>query len=364
MTHVFRFPESRILNPNCHTELLPSPTQVKIRFPATSAQLSLVADTRTNIRAILSGQSSKRLLVVGPCSIHNLHSAKEYAIRLRDLALQVKDQFVIVMRAYFEKPRTTTGWKGLLYDPHLDGSNDIIEGLYLSRQMLLDLAGLGVPAATEFLDPVTPLYFGDLVSWGSVGARTTASQIHRQMISALPIPTGFKNGTNGNVDIAINAILSASMAHGFIGLSEEGQAAIVHSPGNRDSHVVLRGAHTGPNYDRESIGRTLRRLELMDLPKRVMVDCSHDNCEKNHLLQATVFQSVIEQMVEGNQHIIGLALESFLAAGNQPLLSNNSISKQISITDPCLDWQSTEELILWGAKALAQTALCTAHEIV
>ncbi len=154
MTHVFRFPESRILNPNCHTELLPSPTQVKIRFPATSAQLSLVADTRTNIRAILSGQSSKRLLVVGPCSIHNLHSAKEYAIRLRDLALQVKDQFVIVMRAYFEKPRTTTGWKGLLYDPHLDGSNDIIEGLYLSRQMLLDLAGLGVPAATEFLDPV------------------------------------------------------------------------------------------------------------------------------------------------------------------------------------------------------------------
>ncbi len=352
------------LSDSTYSEFLPTPEQVKQRLPTNSAQAAVVIQTREAIRAILAGQSEKRLLVVGPCSIHDLHAAKEYAVRLHDLALRVKDQFVVVMRAFFEKPRTTTGWKGLLYDPHLDGSNDIIEGINLSRQMLLDLAELGVPAATEFLDPVTPLYFGDLVSWGSVGARTTASQIHRQMVSALSIPTGFKNGTNGNVDIAINAILSASMAHAFIGLSEEGQAAIIHSQGNRDSHVVLRGAYTGPNYDSESIDRVLKRLELMDLPKRVMVDCSHDNCGKDHLRQTSVFQSVIQQITSGNHSIIGLALESFLSAGNQPFISKDSLLKQVSITDPCLDWDSTEELIVWGADALSQTTTCAAHEIV
>ncbi len=336
-----------------NTQVLPTPREIKQKFCATPAQIALVAETRESIRKILAGHSTKRLLIVGPCSIHDLHAAKEYAQRLQELSLRVKDQFVILMRAYFEKPRTTTGWKGLLYDPHLDGTNDIVEGLYLSRQLLLDLAEMGVPAATEFLDPITPHYFGDLISWGSVGARTASSQIHRQMVSALSIPTGFKNATNGNVDIAINALLSASMAHSFIGLNEDGQAAIIHSAGNRDSHVVLRGAHSGTNYDRESIERVLQRLELMDLPMRLVVDCSHDNCGKNHLLQTSAFRSVIAQIIEGNQRIIGLVIESFLQAGSQPLASKDNLLKQVSITDPCLDWTTTEELILWGAKELS-----------
>jgi 3-deoxy-7-phosphoheptulonate synthase len=257
------------------------------------------------------------------------------------------------MRAYCEKPRTAFGWKGYLYDPFLDGSDDIEAGVRQTRQLLLELASLGVPTATEFLDPVTAHYYDDLVSWGSIGARTSSSQPHRQLVSGLSLPIGIKNGVAGNVSAAINGVLSASHPHTYIGINPLGQPSIIKSQGNPDTHVVLRGGDQGPNYDPESIQKVLHTLHKYNLPSRLLVDCAHGNSNKNPDKQLTVFQSVINQILEGNSSIRGLLVESHLFGGNQMLLNHNtSLRYGVSITDPCLDWQTTEHLVQWGLSRL------------
>lgn len=281
--------------------------------------------------------------------------AKEYAAKLRELAPRVSDSFLILMRVYFEKPRTTTGWKGLLYDPHLDGSHAINEGLHLTRKLLLDIAKLGIPTAAELLDPISCYYFSDLISWACIGARTSESQIHRQMASALPMPVAFKNSTTGNIEVAVNGVLTAGVPHAFFGINELGQTAWVSSEGNPHCHIVLRGGENKPNYDPESIAKALSFLEQHHLPSRIIVDCSHDNSNHKHEEQPAVFKSIMHQILEGERSIRGLILESHLVAGNQPLPKDlNHMKYAVSLTDPCLDWKTTESLILWAHDKIAK----------
>jgi 3-deoxy-7-phosphoheptulonate synthase len=334
-------------------ESIPNPLDLQRSLSVDPGQLDFVKRSRETIIKILNQEDPRLLLIVGPCSIHDIKAAKEYALKLKQLSQQVSKSFFIVMRAYMEKPRTTTGWKGLLYDPHLDGSHDIPAGLNLSRQFLLDLASLGVPAATEFLDPITPFYFGDLVSWGSIGARTTASQIHRQLVSGLKMAVGFKNTTDGDLSIVVNALASATGPHTYIGINEKGQAGIVRTKGNPHVHSVLRGHENSPNYDPASIQLTLDLLKRADLPPRLLVDCSHDNCYKKHENQPHVFQSVVHQIIEGNTSIRGMMVESNLQPGNQPLLGDPRLLKYaVSLTDACLGWETTEQLIHWADEKL------------
>lgn len=332
-------------------EPLPSPKELLSLLSASTSQYAFVQHARQSVSNILSGRSSHLLMIVGPCSIHDITAAKDFAKKLHALSEKVSDRIQLVMRTYFEKPRTSTGWKGMLYDPNLDGSNDLRHGLIQSRQLLLDLAELGIAAATEFLDPSTPQYLGDLIAWGSIGSRTSESQAHRQMISALSIPTGFKNGTDGSLDIAINAVHVASLPHSFIGLNGDGKVSIVRSKGNPDCHIVLRGGSAQPNYDKLSVKCAQQRLSESSLSTRLIIDCSHDNSGKNHQRQADVFRDVIDQILEGNQNIAGLILESHLRAGNQSF-NTNTIVSDLSVTDPCLDWETTESLILWAYNAL------------
>lgn len=340
-----------------HTTALPSPKDLMQKLPITSTQKQFVEKSRDQIRQIIKGNDQRLLLVMGPCSIHDITAAKEYAIKLRSLAQEVSDTFYIVMRTYFEKPRTARGWKGLLYDPWLNGSHDISTGLHWTRQLLLDLAEMEVPAAAELLDPASAYYFGDLISWGCIGARTAASQTHRQIASGLPMPVAFKNSTDGNVGIAINGILNAATSHTFIGASPTGQMSVVHTSGNPDGHLVLRGGKNAPNYDPQSIALAIERLQHAELSNRLLIDCSHDNASRKHEQQPQVFQSVIHQIVEGNNHICGLLLESHLLSGNQPLVAQNSSLKYaVSITDPCIDWSTTERLIRWGHALIKQEA--------
>jgi 3-deoxy-7-phosphoheptulonate synthase len=333
-------------------EPLPSPNALKAGLPVDARQKAFVDQSRQGIIDILSGRTSRVLFVVGPCSIHDTTAAHEFATNLRQLADHVSSHCQLVMRAYFEKPRTGLGWRGMLYDPHLDGSNDIVNGLRQSRRFLLDLASMHLAAATEFLDPTTPSYLGDLISWGSVGSRTAESQSHRQMISALSTPVGFKNGTDGNLDVAINGLLVAGSPHGFIGINDDGQVSLVRSRGNPNCHVVLRGGDRQPNYDPQSVQETLKRLAAKGLPQRVVIDCSHDNSGKDPEKQIDVFHSVIEQIVAGNDSIVGLLLESHLKRGSQILEPGKPAAHGLSVTDPCLDWETTEELILWAYEAL------------
>ncbi len=333
-------------------EPLPSPTELLQLLPTSPIQQAFVGQSRQIIVDILEGRSPKMLLVVGPCSIHDTTAAKEFAKKLQRLSERVKSRFHLVMRAYFEKPRTGLGWKGLLYDPHLDGSNHLLHGLKESRQLLLDLATIGVPAATEFLDPTAPQYYGDLIAWGSVGSRTSESQPHRQMVSALCLPTGFKNGTDGNLNIAIDALAVAAVPHAFIGMSPEGRISLVRSLGNPHCHLVLRGGSRQPNYDRLSIKKTLDLLQARNLCNKVLIDCSHDNSGKDPQRQKVVFGSIIDQVIEGNSNIAGVLLESNLRGGSQTLNSHQKICTEMSITDPCLDWETTEEMILWAYDCL------------
>lgn len=333
-----------------HDEPLPPPSTIKDEFRLSLKNKEFIQESRNTIKNILSGKDNRFLLIVGPCSIHDPLAGAEYAAKLKELANEVSSTCYIVMRSYFEKPRTTSGWKGLLYDPNLDGSHNIYKGICLCRQFLLNLADLEMPAATEFLDPITPWYFGDLVTWGCIGARTVGSQIHRQFASGLSMPMGFKNGTNGDIEIAVNGASSASMPHTFIGLGEKGQASIVHTKGNPYTHVVLRGGNNGPNYDPTSICQVLDLLEKAELPLRILVDCSHDNAEKQHQKQIKVFQSAIEQVAGGNLTIKGLLLESYLHAGNQKI--KTPLKYGVSLTDPCLDWDTTSQLISWGHSQL------------
>jgi 3-deoxy-7-phosphoheptulonate synthase len=331
-------------------ESLPSPSAFKQEIAAQAYHFDFIQESRRQITNILDGTDDRLILIVGPCSIHDEKAAKEYAANLRNLGESVSKSFFIVMRTYFEKPRTALGWKGMLYDPHLDGSNDMAAGIRHARQLLLDLAEMQVPTATEFLDPISPRYLSDLISWSCIGARTTESQIHRQFASGLSMPVAFKNSTSGNINAAVRGVLTASCPHAFFGIDDQGHVSIVRTKGNQHAHVVLRGGENQPNYDAHSIEKTLELLRKNHLPERLIIDCSHDNSNRCHERQKAVFESVIQQYLNGNTAIRGLALESHLFAGKQIMpLDRSRLQYAVSLTDPCLDWEQTESLILRNA---------------
>lgn len=335
---------------------LPSPKELREELPINEGISAFIDNARITVKNILDGLDPRMLLIVGPCSIHNVEEALEYALKLKELRNKVQEKFYIVMRAYFEKPRTSIGWKGLLLDPELDGSYDIVKGMHLTRQLLLNIAELGIPSAAEFLSPTSSYYYGDLITWGCIGARTSESQPHREIASGLSMPIAFKNNTDGNPHVAVNGALSASLPHTFIGMNENGTTSVKTTQGNPYSHIVLRGGSGGTNYDPASISIALNALETRGQKRRLIIDCSHDNAEKHHQKQIAVFKSVIHQVVEGNDNIYGLVLESNLNEGSQQLKPHPSkLAYGISITDPCLSWEATEELILWGHQSLSHS---------
>jgi 3-deoxy-7-phosphoheptulonate synthase len=328
------------------TRTLPSPAALLAELPKTEAQADFVVRARRDIHRLIFTDDKRFLLIVGPCSIHDLDSGREYARRLSALSREVADRVMVVMRVYFEKPRTTVGWKGLIMDPHLDGSHDIASGLRLARSFLRDVIDLGLPTATEFLDPITPQYVADLVCWGAIGARTTESQTHRQMASGLSMPLGFKNGTDGSLQAAVNAIRAASQPQTFLGINLDGSASAVVTRGNPACHVVLRGGAAGPNYSPAHIAQVEASLTKAGLPRSVVVDCSHDNSAKKPELQPDVLRAVLEQVTAGNASIMGAMLESNLVAGNQPFPQpREKLRPGVSITDGCIDWPTTEALV-------------------
>lgn len=336
-------------------ESLPSPSAVRSQFPCTGSRYQRVLKWRNEIKDILAGRDNRLLLVVGPCSVHNPTALIEYATRLSQLRDKVSDRLFLVMRTYLEKPRTRGGWTGFLYDPSLDGSYRIAEGLLRSRELLANFVGMNLPVATEFLDPNTPAYFSDLISWGSVGSRTSESQPHRQMVSGLSIPTGFKNSTDGSIDAAINGIKVALQPNTFIGVNEQGTLGVVRSKGNPCCHMVLRGGSKAPNYHPEAIQTVTSELEAQDLPTGLIVDCSHDNSRRDPLRQIEVFRSVIQQSIDGNATIRGMILESYLKSGKQKTDGSSVVlAPDISITDSCLGWAETEKLLLEAHEALAR----------
>ncbi len=328
------------------TRTLPSPAALLAELPKSEAQADFVTRARADIHRLMFTDDKRFLLIVGPCSIHDVAAGREYAQRLSRLAREVADRVMMVMRVYFEKPRTTVGWKGLIMDPHLDGTHDIAAGLRLARALLRDVIDLGLPTATEFLDPITPQYVADLVCWGAIGARTTESQTHRQMASGLSMPLGFKNGTDGGLQAAMNAIRAASQPQTFLGINLEGSASAVVTRGNRDCHVVLRGGAAGPNYSPQHIAEAEALLAKSGLPRSILVDCSHDNSAKRPELQPDVLRALLDQIAAGNASIMGAMLESNLGAGNQPFPQpREKLRHGVSITDGCIDWATTEALV-------------------
>jgi 3-deoxy-7-phosphoheptulonate synthase len=325
-----------------------SPAILMEELPLSEAASTTVAAARDEISAILRGEDDRLVLVVGPCSIHDPDAGLEYAQRLAEVRKQYRDDLCILMRVYFEKPRTTVGWKGLINDPHLDGSFSINEGLHKARRFLLDVLALDLPAGSEFLDPITPQFYADLVSWGAIGARTSESQVHRELSSGLSMPVGFKNGTGGSVQIAVDAIGSAANPHHFLSVTKQGVAAIVATRGNADCHLILRGGKTGPNYDAVSVSEAASMLEAAGLPPRLMVDCSHANSGKDHRVQPEVARAVAEQIAGGSQSIFGVMIESFLLEGNQSHSQQDPSTEHLvrgqSITDACLGWEQTAPL--------------------
>lgn len=344
----------RIHNVNVASQqILVAPVALRDRVEVSDEIYDRVAETRGTIEAILDRADPRLIVVVGPCSIHDTDAAMEYARRLKALSDKVGDSLYIVMRVYFEKPRTTVGWKGLINDPHLDDSFDIEAGLTIGRTLLRDILALGLPTATEALDPITPQYMQDLISWTAIGARTTESQTHREMASGLSSAVGFKNGTDGGLSVAVNAMKSVSNPHRFLGINSEGKVSVFETRGNPYGHVVLRGGSAGPNYDSVHIALCEQALEKASLPRNIMVDCSHANSEKKPELQPLVADNVAHQILDGNQSIIGIMLESNLNAGNQSIPADLSeLEYGVSITDGCIDWQTTEELLLSMAETL------------
>jgi 3-deoxy-7-phosphoheptulonate synthase len=327
-------------------QVLTTPDQLKARLPATETVRESVQAAREAVRAILTRQDHRLLIVVGPCSIHDIDAAREYAERLKSLADEVQDSLLLVMRAYFEKPRTTVGWKGLINDPRLNDTFCIEEGLSLARQLLLDIAALGLPLSTEALDPITPQYLQDLIAWSAIGARTTESQTHREMASGLSSAIGFKNGTDGSLGVAINALQSVASPHRFLGINSAGQVAVLHTRGNPFAHIVLRGGSKGPNFDADSIRACEAALAALPGVANIMVDCSHANSGKDHERQAQVAASIRDQILAGNESVIGLMIESHLHGGNQALTGDPAaLRRGVSITDACIDWSSTEALL-------------------
>ncbi len=310
-------------------------------LPLTEKGSLIVGRTRREVSRILNGEDDRLIVIVGPCSIHDPHAGLEYARRLEALADELAPDLRIVMRVYFEKPRTTVGWKGLINDPELDGSFAINKGLRLARKLLLDLVELGLPSGCEFLDPITPQFIADLVTWGAIGARTTESQVHRELASALSMPVGFKNGTDGGVQIAIDALHAAAHPHRFLGVTEQGLAGIVSTRGNPDCHVILRGGQDGPNYDALHVQKTLAALRDAKLPARLMVDTSHGNSEKDYTRQPVVARDVAGQVAQGESGVIGLMMESFLVDGRQELRDRTKLVHGQSITDGCMGWETT-----------------------
>lgn len=330
-----------------------APRAVKAELPMTEQAAELVSETRQLIRAILHGRDQRRLLVVtGPCSIHDAEAAYEYAGRLKKVIDATRDRLVIVMRTYFEKPRTTVGWKGLINDPHLDGSCDIPTGLQMARQILLHINQLGVPCAVEVLDPVTPQYVADLISWAAIGARTTESQTHRELASGLSMPIGFKNGTDGQVQSAINAMISARHPHSFLGINADGLTCMVKTGGNPDRHIVLRGGGGKPNCGPEDIARAVEFVAGEEIARAVMVDCSHDNSGKDHTKQGQVCRDALAVFRDGQQALMGLLIESNLKPGKQAWKEGVQLEYGMSITDACIGWEETEQLLYEIAEAV------------
>ena len=342
------------LNVLSQLTLLP-PSQLHDDIPASPRATQTVSAARRTMASILAGRDRRLFVVVGPCSIHDPVAAMEYARRLKALADELADQLFIVMRVYFEKPRTTVGWKGLINDPHMDDSFCIDEGLHVARRLLVDLNDLGLPCGTEALDPITPQYLGDLIAWSAIGARTTESQTHRELASGLSSPVGFKNGTDGNLDVALNAMLSAAQPHAFLGINGDGQVAVTQTRGNAFGHLILRGGAV-PNYDSVAVSEAESALQTSKLPVNIVVDCSHANSRKNHALQTLVLKDVVHQIVDGNQAIKGVMLESNLFEGNQKLGKVQDLRYGVSITDACLGWDTTAACLREAATRLRARA--------
>ncbi len=332
---------------------LPAPRAIKTRLPISDQAAALVIATREAIRHILHGQDRERLLViVGPCSIHDPAAAYEYAAKLKPIADALRDRLLIVMRTYFEKPRTTIGWKGLINDPHLDGTCDIAAGMELARTILLKINDMGMPCGTELLDPISPQYVADSISWTAIGARTTESQTHREMASGLSMPVGFKNGTEGSLQVAVNAMVAARTPHHFVGINAEGQTSIIKTMGNPDRHIVLRGGGGKTNYDAEHVARAEAAVAGEGIARPIMIDCSHDNSSKDHRRQGLVAREVLRQFCEGRQSIMGIMLESNLHPGRQTWEQGKPLAHGVSITDACLGWDETEGLLCELAESL------------
>ena len=331
---------------------LTNPHDLKRDLPQTDKAKETVRCGRKAIKDILDGKDSRTMIIIGPCSIHDTKSAEEYATKLKELSNKVSDKFLIIMRTYFEKPRTSIGWKGFIYDPDLNGLNDINKGLHLSREILLHNAGIGLPSATEYLEAFTPQYNSDLISWAAIGARTVESPRHRQLASGLSMPVGFKNGTEGNIKVAINAMLSARERHSFLGINELGAPCIVNTSGNPYTHLVLRGGDRSTNYDEKNVKEAQTLLKAHQLSPKLMIDCNHGNSKKDHGQQVLVFKNIIQQIKNGNKGIIGIMIESNLNSGNQPIpkdldgFDSTKLEYGTSVTDACIDWETTETLLL------------------
>lgn len=332
---------------------MPSPAEIKSRIPLTEKAASTVVQGRTALCRILDGHDPRRFVILGPCSIHDPEAGLEYARRLKTLADEVADTLLLVMRVYFEKPRTSVGWKGFINDPYMNDSFRIEEGMQNARRFLMGVNEIGLPAATEALDPIGPQYYGDLIAWTAIGARTSESQTHREMSSGLSSPVGFKNATDGDLSAAVNAILSASHQHSFLGINASGETSILRTRGNRYGHLVLRGGAGRPNYDTVSVALAERALTDAGIPCNIVIDCSHANSWKKPELQPLVLKDVIRQVTEGNNAIVGAMIESFLEPGNQPIPEDLSKLKYgCSVTDPCVDWSTTVEMIRSAADEL------------
>ena len=334
---------------------MPTPSELVATHPLTNEVAEHIEHSRQTIEQILTGQDPRLLAIVGPCSIHDTEAAMEYAASLNALQEKYRDQIFIVMRTYFEKPRTVVGWKGLITDPNLDGSYALETGLSKARKLLLDINKLGLATATEFLDMITGQYITDLISWGAIGARTTESQIHREMASALSCPVGFKNGTNGNVKIAIDAVRASKASHYFYSPDKSGRMTVYRTSGNPFGHVILRGGDNGTNFDSESVSNACQALAEFDLPQRVVVDFSHANCQKQHNKQLDVAKDIAQQIRSGSTQIGGIMAESFIKEGNQPMTDINNLEYGKSITDPCLSWDNTVAMLDILADAVKST---------
>ncbi len=327
-------------------EVLVTPEQLKAKLPVSEEVREHVQEAREAVCRVLDRTDHRLLLVIGPCSIHDVDAARDYARRLQALARELEDSLLIVVRAYFEKPRTTVGWKGLINDPHLDDTFCVAEGLEIARSLLLDIATLGLPLSTEALDPITPQYMQDLIVWSAIGARTAESQTHREMASGLSSVIGFKNGTDGSLDVAVNALQSVASPHRFLGISPSGQVAVLHTRGNAHAHIVLRGGSNGPNYSKDHIAACEAALREIHQTANIMVDCSHANSNKDHNRQIEVARNVASQITAGNQSIIGLMIESNIDEGNQPLTQDRTALRYgVSVTDACIGWEQTELLL-------------------